>query len=128
MQSIKYRTAVVVMAALASVCALPAVAADSADSGSSDNAKTQSTEQQFTDKQLKQFVKAQSNVQDVMNKWDDKVSKADDKKAAKKKENEAMLKAVKDSGLKPKQYNEIAKQAQDDPKLTKRIQSFMTPQ
>lgn len=126
MQSIKIRSAIALVLGATSVFSLSALAADNGNAGASDSAKTQSADQ-FTDKQLKQFVKAQSNVQAVIKKWDAKVAKADDKKAIQDKENKAMVKAVKDSGLTPKQYNEIAQQAQKDPKLTKRIQSFMTP-
>ncbi len=127
MQSIKIRTATVLILGAASVLSLPAFASASGDSGASDTARTAPADQ-FSDKQLKQFVKAQSNVQAVVKKWDDKVASADDKKAAQKNENKAMVKAVKASGLSPEQYNAIAKQAQKDPKLTQRIQSFMTPQ
>lgn len=127
MQSIKIRTAMALVLGATTVFALPAMAADGASTGASNSAQTQSSDS-FTDKQLKQFVKAQANVQAVIKQWDGKVAKADDKKAAQKKENKAMVKAVKESGLTPKQYNRIAQQAQKDPKLTKRIQSFMTPQ
>lgn len=127
MQSIKTRTALALIVGSACVFSLPTFAADSGDSGAHDSAQTQSSDQ-FSDKQLKAFVKAQSNVQTVVKKWDSKVANADDKKAAQKKENKAMVKAVKDSGLTPKQYNDIAQQAQKDPQLTQRIQSFMTPE
>ncbi|MGB7755598.1 MAG: DUF4168 domain-containing protein [Salinisphaera sp.] len=127
MQSIKIRTATVLILGAASVLSLPAFASASGDSDASDTAQTAPADQ-FSDKQLKQFVKAQSNVQAVVKKWDDKVASADDKKTAQKNENKAMVKAVKASGLSPEQYNAIAKQAQTDPKLTQRIQSFMTPQ
>lgn len=127
MQSFKILMAIAVVLGTVSVFSAPAFAADSADSGTSDSAATQSNEP-FSDKQLKQFVKAQNNVQSVLKKWSGKVARAGDKKAARKKQNKAMVKAVKSSGLTPKQYNQIAQKAQKDPKLTKRIQSFMTPQ
>lgn len=127
MQSIRIRTATALILGATSVLSLSAFASVSGDSSAGDTAKTQSAHQ-FSDKQLKQFVKAQSNVQAVVKEWDGKVASADDKKAAQKNENKAMVKAVKESGLSPEQYNAIAKQAQKDPQLTKRIQSFMTPQ
>ncbi|WP_423824081.1 DUF4168 domain-containing protein [Salinisphaera sp. SPP-AMP-43] len=127
MQSIRIRTAAGLLLGACAIYGLPAVAADNADAGASDSA-AQSQSQDFTDKQLKQFVEAQNNVQAVLKKWDSKVAEADDKEAAQRKENKAMLQAVKDSGLSPKQYNNIARAAQNDPKLTKRIQSFMTPE
>ncbi|MES1954355.1 DUF4168 domain-containing protein [Salinisphaera hydrothermalis] len=127
MQFIKSRAAIAFVLGATTLFALPALAADNPSAAASASTKAKSPDP-FTDKQLKQFVKAQANVQAVIKKWDDKVAKADDKKAAQKKENKAMVKAVKDSGLTPKQYNRIAQQAQKDPELTKRIQSFMTPQ
>ncbi|KEZ78986.1 DUF4168 domain-containing protein [Salinisphaera hydrothermalis] len=127
MQFIKSRTAIAFVLGATTLFALPALAADNPSAAASASTKAKSADP-FTDKQLKQFVKAQANVQAVIKKWDDKVAKADDKKAAQKKENKAMVQAVKDSGLTPKQYNRIAQQAQKDPELTKRIQSFMTPQ
>lgn len=127
MRWIKSRTVAALFLAAVGTASLPAYAANGGPSTGGDSAQTQSSEH-FTDKQLKQFVKAQANVQAVMKKWDAKTAKADDKKTAQQNENKAMLKAVKASGLTPQQYNRIAQQAQKDPKLTKQIQSFMTPQ
>lgn len=111
------------------VCA-PLTALAASDSG--DSAKDSATQKQtdFTDKQLKQFVAAQNNVQSVIEKWDPKVADASkDKKAdVQREENKALAKAVTSSGLKPDTYNAIAQQAQNNPELTKRIQSFMTPE
>ncbi|AWN17347.1 DUF4168 domain-containing protein [Salinisphaera sp. LB1] len=127
MKTITIRAILVCALAAAGVVSLSAIAAGGAEASAGDNAKTQPADR-FSDKQLKQFVKAQSNVQAVLKKWDGKVASAKDRKAARKQENKAMVKAVKESGLTPKQYNAIAEQAQKDPKLTRRIQSFMTPQ
>ncbi|HET7314593.1 DUF4168 domain-containing protein [Salinisphaera sp.] len=128
MQSIKIRAVIALVLAAASVFSLPVFAADSDDPGAGDSPKTQPADR-YTDKQLRQFVKAQANVQTVIKKWDSRVADADvsDKQAVRKKENKAMVKAVKASGLTPQQYNNIVQQAQQDPELTQRIQSFMTP-
>ncbi|RJS95220.1 DUF4168 domain-containing protein [Salinisphaera sp. Q1T1-3] len=123
----------IAMTAVAGVIgAAPVGTAFAADSGadSADQA-TQTQSGDFSDKQLKQFVKAQGNVQSVMKEWQPKIAKADgddQKQTLQKQENDALVKAVKSSGLDPEVYNQIANQARNDPKLTERIQSFMTPQ
>lgn len=106
---------------------LPAIAQDSAGV-SEDTTSHKQTE--FSDKQLKHFVVAQKEVQSVIQTWDHKIATADkDKKAdLQTDENKALAKAVSSNGLKPETYNAIAQQAQNDPALTRRIQSFMTPQ
>lgn len=125
-RSIRLLATSVILGATA-VTPLSALAQDNGNA-TKDTASQQQTE--FTDKQLKQFVSAQTNVQSVIQKWDTRVAAAGkDKKAdVQKKENKALAKAVTSSGLKPDTYNAIAKQAQNDPALTKRIQSFMTPE
>jgi len=98
-----------------------------AQAASNDSKTTQTS---FTDKQLKQFVSAQQNVQEAIQTWDPKVAAADEDKRAdvQEEENKALAKAVTSSGLKPDTYNAIATSAQQDPDLTRRIQSFMEPQ
>lgn len=109
--------------------ALPALA--SADEQNADKTQSNSSQQQqFTDKQLKRFARAQEDVQETMQKWQVKLDEADDDDKAKlrKKRNEDMTEAVENSGLDAKTYNRIAQQAQKDEQLTQRIQKFMTPQ
>lgn len=108
---------------------LPSASALAADSSA--DAAGDSTQSHYSDQQLKQFVSAQDNVQQTFQTFNKKIAAADDDEAKKKlktDEAKALVKAVKDSGLKPDTYNAIAKQAQNDPELTQRIQSFMTPQ
>lgn len=116
----------VVLAAV-TLAPLSALAQDSAGT-SQDTTSQKQTE--FTDKQLKDFVAAQKKVQSVIKTWDSKLAAAneDEKDDLKTEENKALAKAVSSNGLKPETYNAIAQQAQNDPALTKRIQSFMKPQ
>lgn len=106
---------------------LSALAQDSAGESQDTAGQTQT---EFTDQQLKQFVAAQKKVQSVIQTWDHKIAAAnkDEKADLQTKENKALAKVVSSHGLKPKTYNAIAQQAQNDPALTQRIQSFMTPQ
>lgn len=107
-----------------------ALAADTGGTGETADA-SQSKSTDFSNTQLKQFVTAQNNVQAALKKWDSKIAATDDadkKEALQKKENKALITAVKSSGLDPETYNAIARSAQNDPALTKRIQSYMDPQ
>lgn len=81
----------------------------------------------FSDSQVQTFAKAESKVRSVRSQWESKLKNSKDKKTAmsnRRKAMQAMVKAVKSTGMSVSQYNKIAKAAQSNPKLAKRIQQM----
>lgn len=116
--------------AVAILAIVPAAAQSTDDEPAATAGQSQGQDNQdagFSDEQLKQFVTAQKNVQRAVTHWDPQIAEAsdDEKDALRAKENKALVDAVINSGLKPQAYNDITRQAADNPALTKRIQSFM---
>ena len=89
----------------------------------------QTEEPSYSDAQLKAFAAAQADVVAATDVWDERIDNApaDRREPLSVKEERALVKAVTDHGLTPTTYNAIATQAQDNPKLTRRIQHHMAP-
>ena len=81
--------------------------------------------------QLKSFVSAALEVQQIRSKWQPQIQAADSADQAQKFQVQAsaeMVKAVQDKGLTVETYRAIAMAAQDNPELASRITKLMEQQ
>lgn len=77
--------------------------------------------------QLETFVEAQENLVEVRREWRGKMQSAEGQEAkqqARSNAQEAMVSAVKDSGLSVDEYNKIARAVQSDPELQKQVREM----
>lgn len=77
-----------------------------------------------TDKEVKQFVKAEKEINSIVEEWAPKVQSAGNQQEAEELQGEAqtqMVAAIEKEGLSVNRYNEIYQQAQLDPQLAERI-------
>ena len=82
----------------------------------------------YADDELEAFVAAQADVADTLAEWKPRLAEAapNQRDRLAIKQEQALVAAVKAHDLSPATYNAIAEQAQQDPILTRRIQSHMT--
>lgn len=79
---------------------------------------------QLNDANLLKFSVAMDSIQQIGDKYEGKFQNADNQEQAQKIQQQAqveMVDAVKAAGLTPEQYNEIARQAQQDEELRSKI-------
>lgn len=79
----------------------------------------------FDDGQIESFVTARADVQQLQQEYASKIQQAEQEKARKLKQEaqQKMVSAVEDAGLDVKEFNTIARAAQNDEELAGKIQN-----
>lgn len=111
---------------LAMLSAGPAIAQTQSDQAGQMPSAAQSA-QNFSQEQLQNFADALTDISAIRKAAQQKIQQVSDKKAKAQIVKQAradMLAAVKDAGLTLKQYNQIVRAAQSNPKLTQKIRQM----
>ncbi|RUO80929.1 hypothetical protein CWI84_02090 [Idiomarina tyrosinivorans] len=100
-------------------------------SGMQQNAAMQQaqTAVKISDAQLLKFINAMKGVREVTQKFTTKLQNAggqEEAKSIQKEAQQAMVQAVKDAGMTPKEYNQVVQRAQSSPELQKRLKDMMS--
>ncbi len=79
----------------------------------------------FDEGQIESFAVARADVQQLQQEYASKIQQADQEKAAELKQEaqQKMVSAVEDTGLDVKEFNSIARAAQNDQELAKKVQN-----
>ncbi|MEF8833714.1 MAG: DUF4168 domain-containing protein [Halofilum sp. (in: g-proteobacteria)] len=82
-------------------------------------------ETSFDDEQIESFTTARADVRELQQEYAPKIQQADQEKAAQLKQEaqKKMVSAVEDAGLDVQEFNSIARAAQNDQELAKKIQN-----
>lgn len=96
-----------------------------AQGGAQGSMQQQAPDIDVSEEQINNFVTAQERVAEIGEKWSPRMENAESSEEANKARQSAqkeMVIAVKNSGLSVQEYNQIARAAQSDPELRKRIE------
>lgn len=122
-------TSAILLAGLIALGAGPAIAAGEGEAN--ENAASQSQQTQISDQKLQQFTLALADIRDIRMEYGPKLQQAEDKKQQrelKKQGQQAMMQAIRDSGLEVEEYNRIGNRLGSDEKLQQRVQEMMANQ
>ncbi|SFR52960.1 protein of unknown function [Marinobacter daqiaonensis] len=97
-------------------------------SGYSDPAASGEAKTNFNDQELRQFVEAQSGINEIREEYMAKIEKADSQKQAQELQMEAndeMVSVIEEEGLDIPTYNAIATAYNSEPKVRNRVDALM---
>lgn len=131
-----YPTATTAFAAVvggALMLAAPAgyAAEDSPTKKTPQSQQTQSQTPSFTDKELKSFASAATEVQQLSVEWQKKLKATQDEQKSQQLRQQAtqeITQAVKDKGLTVEKYNQISMAARQDEQLRNKVVQYMNQQ
>lgn len=122
-------TSAILLAGLIALGAGPAIAAGEGEAN--ENAASQSQQAQISDQKLQQFTLALADIRDIRMEYGPKLQQAENEKQQrelKKQGRQAMMQAIRDSGLEVKEYNRIGNRLGSDEELQQRVQEMMANQ
>lgn len=122
-------TSAILLAALITLGAGPAVAAGEGETN--EGSASQSQQSQVSDQKLQQFTLALADVRDIRMEYGPRLQQAEtreEQRELKKEGREAMMKAIRDNGLELKEYNRIGNRLGSDKELQKRVKEMMASQ
>ncbi|MEQ5834729.1 DUF4168 domain-containing protein [Marinobacter sp. NFXS9] len=108
----------------------PALAADTQSQSQEyqNPAATGTQKTDYSDKELKQFIKVQKDISSIREEYIPQIKKEDDKSEVRKLQieaNDKMVAAIQDKGMDIPTYNAIAKAYQSQPKVRHRVEALM---
>lgn len=125
-------TSAILLAALITLGAGPAVAAGEGETNEGSASQSQQSQQsQVSDQKLQQFTLALADVRDIRMEYGPRLQQAEtreEQRELKKEGREAMMKAIRDNGLELKEYNRIGNRLGSDKELQKRVKEMMASQ
>ncbi|ROU02121.1 DUF4168 domain-containing protein [Marinobacter sp. R17] len=108
----------------------PALAADTQSQSQEyqNPAATGTQKTDYSDKELKQFIKVQKDISSIREEYIPQIKKEGDKSKVRKLQieaNDKMVAAIQDKGMDIPTYNAIAKAYQSQPKVRHRVEALM---
>lgn len=113
---------------LAMLAGTPALADQSQGEGYTNPQATGTQKTDYSDGDLKKFVKVQEKIKTVRDEYVPKIKEAESKEKAQKlqvKANDKMVKVIEDKGLDIPTYNAIATAYNSEPKVRNRVDALM---
>ncbi|RKR06553.1 uncharacterized protein DUF4168 [Kushneria sinocarnis] len=108
------------------------VMAASQSQGSAGQAQTQGqTQQNFSDQQLQNFASASQEIAGISQNYTQRLQNADgseQQQNIRQEANDKMVQAVKDSGLKVDEFNQIGQAVQNNPQMMQKVQKMAQQQ
>lgn len=117
-----------VAVSMALLAAGPAMAESTQNQGYQNPAATGTQKTNYTDDQLKKFVKVQEDISDIREQYIPKIEKTEDKNKAQQLQMEAndkMVTAIQEKGLDIPTYNAIATAYNSEPQVRNRVDALM---
>lgn len=117
-----------VAVSMALLAAGPAMAESTQNQGYQNPAATGTQKTNYTDDQLKKFVKVQEDISDIREQYIPQIEKTDDKNKAQELQMEAndkMVDAIQEKGLDIPTYNAIATAYNSEPQVRNRVDALM---
>ena len=117
-----------VAVSMAMLAAGPAMAESTQNQGYQNPAATGTQKTDYSDDQLKKFVKVQEDISDIREQYIPEIEKTDDKNKAQQLQMEAndkMVDAIQEKGLDIPTYNAIATAYNSEPQVRNRVDALM---